>query len=901
MLFSFCLLLVGCRSEKGVTIFNPNPEAQITSHQDGDQVQEGTEVLFVGNVSDPNHGPEELRASWVYGGEELCSNQVPDVDGTTTCTIVMAESTDIVLEVQDPDNARGSDMRTLTIVPSAPPVAEIVRPEPTGVFYSDQKVTLEGVVSDAEEESSVLLVQWDSDIDGLLNVASTPDASGVVVGASYLSEGEHFLKIQVEDSSGKIGFDDVTIRVGPPNSPPECSIVSPQDGDSGGTGELVSFTGTASDVNVPSTVLQANWTSSIDGELGGSTVNSDGSILFPYADLSSGTHVLTLVVEDERQAQCTSSIVYTVGTAPSVDISSPFEGEIINEGELLTLMVLVSDQEDSPASLDVEWKINGSIYSTQGALSDGTSTIQDTSMGSGAYSLQVIATDSDALSGSATRNFTINALPSAPQISIQPSSPTTTVDLTVQIDVPSIDPEGSAVSYVYEWFQNGISQGVGTTIPASDTSFGDTWSVRVTPSDGIGNGAFAEASIEIQNTNPSLSNHQIIPSSNIYNDTVLQCSAAVSDADEALSATFSWYLSGTVIATTSSIDLGAYAIVPGDTITCRAHAVDSQGVSVESDVSVSVENRAPVIDFVQLTPSVVYTDSILSVSSQGSDADGENVLLSYEWYVDSVLVKSGLGASLDGSVYFSKGNTVFVRVIPSDAHGVGTTQDSSLIVIENTPPQDPSIAFLDGNGSVVQGTSPTDEDLQCGITMSGTDADGDTLTYTFSWSVGGVAWTGGMLSNQYSDDGISSLDTSTGEEWTCTVDVFDGQSSGASVQTSINIGAQFVWEEVGTESVEFAYGSCSSTQSNTITCSANHVGKRIYVHTTEFMGSKRLQYKVLGQLVHHGNVLMDVPGARGYVSSISTDETQITWTGAVSCGADSIVTRSATVYECVEY
>ena len=101
MLFSFCLLLVGCRSEKGVTIFNPNPEAQITSHQEGDQVQEGTEVLFVGNVSDPNHGPEELRASWVYGGEELCSNQVPDIDGTTTCAIVMAESTDIVLEVQD--------------------------------------------------------------------------------------------------------------------------------------------------------------------------------------------------------------------------------------------------------------------------------------------------------------------------------------------------------------------------------------------------------------------------------------------------------------------------------------------------------------------------------------------------------------------------------------------------------------------------------------------------------------------------------------------------------------------------------------------------------------------------------------------------------------------------------
>ena len=135
----------------------------------------------------------------------------------------------------------------------------------------------------------------------------------------------------------------------------------------------------------------------------------------------------------------------------------------------------------------------------------------------------------------------------------------------------------------------------------------------------------------------------------------------------------------------------------------------------------------------------------------------------------------------------------------------------------------------------------------------------------------------------------------------CMVEAFDGQSNSTVAQASMDIGAQFVWEEVGTESVEFAYGSCGNTYTNTVTCSSSYVGQRIYVHTEEYLGSKRLQYKVLGQQVHHGSLLMDVPGARGYAVSIGADETEISWTGAVDCGADSIVTRSASVYECVEY
>ena len=66
------VLLFACDSDKGVTAFNAKPEASITSHSDGDSVQEGYLIAFRGSASDPNHSYEELTATWYVGSEVLC-------------------------------------------------------------------------------------------------------------------------------------------------------------------------------------------------------------------------------------------------------------------------------------------------------------------------------------------------------------------------------------------------------------------------------------------------------------------------------------------------------------------------------------------------------------------------------------------------------------------------------------------------------------------------------------------------------------------------------------------------------------------------------------------------------------------------------------------------------------
>ena len=72
-----------------MAIFNPNPEAQISSHSDGDEVLEGYVITFMGNVSDVNHTPDELTTIWKSGTDILSKVTVANIDGTSVCEVIL--------------------------------------------------------------------------------------------------------------------------------------------------------------------------------------------------------------------------------------------------------------------------------------------------------------------------------------------------------------------------------------------------------------------------------------------------------------------------------------------------------------------------------------------------------------------------------------------------------------------------------------------------------------------------------------------------------------------------------------------------------------------------------------------------------------------------------------------
>ena len=81
----FLLLLIVCDNDKGVTVFNTPPQAEIVSHSDGSEVFEGYAVEFRGALSDINHDTEELTARWKVNGEEVCPFLPPEDNGESVC------------------------------------------------------------------------------------------------------------------------------------------------------------------------------------------------------------------------------------------------------------------------------------------------------------------------------------------------------------------------------------------------------------------------------------------------------------------------------------------------------------------------------------------------------------------------------------------------------------------------------------------------------------------------------------------------------------------------------------------------------------------------------------------------------------------------------------------------
>jgi hypothetical protein len=93
-----------------------------------------------------------------------------------------------------------------------------------------------------------------------------------------------------------------------PNAPPGVSITSPEDGDTFGTGALISFVGVASDTEDEDVTASFVWTSDLVGPIG-----TGGSF---SATLSDGNHTVTAEATDSGGKTGSASVSITVGTAP---------------------------------------------------------------------------------------------------------------------------------------------------------------------------------------------------------------------------------------------------------------------------------------------------------------------------------------------------------------------------------------------------------------------------------------------------------------------------------------------------------------------------------------------------------------------------------------------------------
>ncbi len=634
------LFLLGC-TDQALVRFNAEPEATILAPAPGDAVIEGQTVALRGQAADANHGALELATTWFAADQVLCESAAPDEEGFTACTWVADTSgASIRLELLDPEGGAGSAAVTLNVTPNTAPTANFVLPTETGRYYDGSLVEFDGLLADSEEPVTALVVAFSSSMDGALDLPAAAEADAHVRGATLLSRGEHFVTMTVADSYGKSSTDTVILTVGPPNNAPTCLITAPADGMVGRQREELLLAGTTADEDVSAEQLTAEWSSDRDGSLGAVTPTSAGEISLATTALSAGTHILTLTVTDDARAQCVASVAYTVRGAPIVTIEAPADGEVVLDSADVQFTGYATDLEALATDLVVAWTsdVDGALFADS-PDSDGLTAWASESLTAGMHLLTLTATDPDGQWTATSITFTVDAVPTAPVVTLGPTGARTDDDLDVAITTPSTDADGDPITYDYAWFVDGVASGASTssTLPASATSRGETWTVVVTPDDGFGPGPSASASLTVGNTAPELSAASIDPAAPVTED-VLSVLSTTADADgDAVTVDVTWYVNGTRVSVRDVLygdadfakDDEVYAVVTPDDGTAA-------GTSLRT-ATVTVGNTAPGAATVVIDPSspAEGVDDLVCTAA-ATDADNDVLSWTVAWTVDGV-------------------------------------------------------------------------------------------------------------------------------------------------------------------------------------------------------------------------------------------------------------------------
>jgi len=179
-------------------------------------------------------------------------------------------------------------------------------------------------------------------------------------------------------------------------------------------------------------------------------------------------------------------------------------------------------------------------------------------------------------------------------------------------------------------------------------------------------------------------------------------------------------------------------------------------------VALRITNSAPVIDSLSLSSASPRTNDTLTASVAAHDPDGDALTYTYEWLRNDVAIAGANGPSLDLSVAGNgdKGDTITARVTASD--GQATTTSTASVTVANTPP----------TVSVSLNTTTPGKRDQVIATATGADADHDTLTYSYTWRLGGVVQT-----NATSSFDLRTVESEYGDVLSVTVITSDGTAT----------------------------------------------------------------------------------------------------------------------------
>jgi PKD repeat protein len=628
-----------------------------------------TPLVFDGAGSSDPDG-RIVNASWTFSDGPVLYGLVVlrsfNDDGAFTATFT----------VRDEDGDTNSTLVSITVNNQRP--TPVITTSPTMPFQPNQTVTFDSSHS--------------SDVDGGITNRTWLFPGGVEfyttsAAYSFAANGTYNVTLLLIDDDG--AFAQMTLLAivgnqtgGGPQLPMPPVARFTASSSTVYTGETVTFdaSGSTDDVGI----VSYGW------DFGDNS--SAGGVAVTHAWTSDGVYLVVLNVTD-------------------TDANSTLAALVVRVLNRLPVAVIAADPQGAPSFTNIGFDGTGS-FDPDGAVLFWSWDFGDGSVGFGAtrshaythpgtYLVTLSVTDNDGGAGGATLLVTVANLAPTAVVPADFSTPTFTF---VTFDATgSADPDGSIVSYVWNFGDGGT--GNGSSVRHRFTTQG-VRTVTLTVTDDRGATAQRSLNVTVTNTAPSV---QVTGPLTLYTAQSGTFTASASDPDGSV-ASWRWqWGDATADATTPGSASHAYATL--GLYTVRLTVTDNSGATASADFQLRVLNRLPTAVISAPSPPVsIQSKTELSFGSTGS-ADAESASLQFYWIFGDGQV--GTGASPRHTYATAGTYTVILTVVDADG---GAASATLAVEVQNRLPT--AMATADntsvqtGDAVAFDGTASSDPDGQ---------------------------------------------------------------------------------------------------------------------------------------------------------------------------------------------
>ena len=724
-------------------------------------------IQFSAVVSDNEDNPEDLLVTWTSNQDgELILDTTPNSIGEISDYTYLSEGIHAIeLRVEDTSGKVTKEQLVIQVgSANQAPSCSIVLPQDLSASVAGDTVIFRGMVSDPNIPATELSVLWSSDKDGSLGTGTVNTSGDVNFAYDGLSSNDHVISLLVEDEVGAQCQTSIFLFVG---EPPTAEIITPLSGDVYSVGDTVVFQAMVSDTEDLSNEILVSWISSIDGGLYSASANSQGISQFSSSSLSPGVHSISFTATDTTGLMADDLILFRVNTPPTAPSVSLTPNPVYSTQTLTAVASGSTDADGQSVSYNYQWFSNGVLTALTGT------SVPNSELDVGEVWTVRVTPDDGYVSGPYSEaSITVsNTVPVVSNTVISSSDGSHNYnDSILTCSATGYDADGT-VTISYAWNIAGAVYN-GSSVNLSNYTINPGDSVSCTASVTDLNSASVSASVSdvIDNRVPSISSVSISPSPAVT-ASLLTCASTSTDADgESLTTSYMWMFNGNTLGTGNSLQLNNLMISPSDVVECRVTVQDESGASVSSSSSVTVQNTAPTISSLTLSPMEPTLDDTLSCVASATDVDGGTPTLNFGFFNQSTGTIYSATSSTSNSATLDLSNTnaayddVISCTVTATDIDTGSASLSTSVQIVNTSPVFTQTAIITPNTSIHFGTT-----LTCSATA--TDPDDGISSLSYIWLVNALQVSTGTTWI------VNSNDASVNDSISCTAIAIDFQGN----------------------------------------------------------------------------------------------------------------------------